>query len=91
MDIAKVDSRNSPLDVMVGGKHYKGGIQPIEFYHANPQLNFQQCNVIKYIYRHKDKNGVQDLLKVIHYALIEAQFEYPEEMDDLKEKVRGLL
>lgn len=39
----------SALDAMVGGSHYQGSgsIQPIQFYHANPQLNFQQCNMIK--------------------------------------------
>lgn len=81
------------LDTMVGGTHYQatGGIQPIEFYHANPQLNFQQCNMIKYAYRHKSKNGPQDLLKVIHYALLECGFDYPEQYSEFKEQVRGLL
>lgn len=84
----------SALDTMVGGSHYQtgnGGIQPIEFYHANPQLNFQQCNMIKYAYRHREKNGLQDLLKVIHYAILEAEFNYPkEEVDDWKQLVTGL-
>lgn len=68
----------SALDTMVGGSHYQGSnsIQPIQFYHANPQLDFQQCNMIKYAFRHKNKNGLQDLLKVIHYALIEAELYY---------------
>lgn len=75
----------SSLDTMVGGSHYKStGIQPIEFYNANPHLNFQQCNMIKYAFRHKDKNGLQDLLKVIHYALLEAEFQYKEDADGLK-------
>lgn len=84
----------SALDTMVGGSHYQTGdgrIQPIEFYHANPQLNFQQCNMIKYAYRHREKNGLQDLLKVIHYAILEAEFNYPkEEVDDWKQLVTGL-
>lgn len=87
----------SALNTMVGGSHYQtgnGGIQPIEFYHANPQLDFQQCNMIKYAYRHKDKNGLQDLLKVIHYALLEAEFDYgddKEKFEAFKEQVRGLV
>ncbi|AFC22027.1 hypothetical protein GAP52_033 [Cronobacter phage vB_CsaP_GAP52] len=84
----------SALNTMVGGNHYQtgnGGIQPIQFYAANPQLDFQQCNMIKYAYRHKDKNGLQDLLKVIHYAILEAEFHYPkEEVDDWKQLVAGL-
>lgn len=88
-------SKRSPaLDVMVGGAHYDPDskkIQPIEFYAANPQLNFQQCNMIKYAYRHKDKNRVQDLLKVVHYAMLECGFEYPEEYETFKKEVRKLL
>lgn len=88
-------SKRSPaLDVMVGGAHYDPDskkIQPIEFYSANPQLNFQQCNMIKYAYRHKDKNKVQDLLKVVHYAMLECGFEYPEEYETFKKEVRKLL
>ena len=86
--------RSPALDVMVGGAHYDPDskkIQPIEFYAANPQLNFQQCNMIKYAYRHKDKNKVQDLLKVVHYAMLECGFEYPEEYETFKKEVRKLL
>lgn len=82
----------NPLDVQAGGSHYKdGGIQPLEFYNANPQLNFQQCNMIKYAYRHKDKNREQDLLKVIHYALLEVGFQYPDKLETFKESVRSFL
>lgn len=88
-------SKRSPaLDTMVGGAHYNPDskkIQPIEFYHANPQLNFQQTNMIKYAYRHRDKNKTQDLLKVVHYALLECGFEYPEEYDNFRSEIRKLL
>lgn len=86
----------SALNTMVGGGHYQGSnsIQPIEFYHANPQLDFQQCNIIKYAYRHKDKNGLQDLLKVIHYTLLEAEFYYcddKEAFEAFKEQAKSLV
>ncbi|AVJ48249.1 hypothetical protein [Salmonella phage SE131] len=76
----------SALNTMVGGAHYQGSntIQPIQFYHANPQLDFQQCNMIKYAFRHKNKNGLQDLLKVIHYALIEAELYYCDDTEGLE-------
>lgn len=86
--------RNPALDTMVGGAHYQPdnkNIQPLEFYAANPQLDFQQCNMIKYAYRHKDKNGVDDLLKVVHYALIEVGFEYPDKYPEFVRKVEQLL
>jgi len=59
--------RNSGIDRQVGGSHYKNyKIQPIEYTLAN-SLNFCQGNVIKYITRYKDKNGVEDLKKAKHY------------------------
>lgn len=56
------------LDSQVGGDHYKKlKIQPIEFIHAN-EIPFIEGNVIKYICRWKEKGGVADLNKVIHYV-----------------------
>lgn len=95
MEQLEMASQGNPaLESMVGGSHYNPDskkIQPIEFYHANPQLNFQQTNMIKYAYRHKDKNKAQDLLKVVHYALLECGFEYPEEYDNFRNEIRKLL
>ena len=52
----------------VGGTHYKDmAIQPVEFIIANG-LGFCEGNIIKYTCRYKQKNGVEDLRKVIHYA-----------------------
>ena len=52
----------------IGGSHYKNmRIQPIEFIVAN-RLDFIQGNIIKYACRYKEKGGVQDLDKIIHYA-----------------------
>lgn len=66
----------NPLDTQVGGTHYKDcKIQPIEFIVAN-DLDFMQGNVVKYITRHKAKNGVEDLKKVIHYAQLAAKLQY---------------
>ncbi|MBQ0111559.1 MAG: DUF3310 domain-containing protein [Bacteroidales bacterium] len=82
----------NPLDVQEGGSHYKQrGIQPIEYTEAN-KLNFQQGNVVKYITRHKEKNGVEDLGKVVHYALLEAYFTYGiEGSTKLKQKILKML
>lgn len=55
------------LSVQVGGEHYKNfTIQPIEFIHKN-NLSFIQGNVIKYVTRYKEKNGIEDLKKAKHY------------------------
>ena len=59
----------------VGGNHYnKYEIQPIDFIMAN-NLDWCEANAVKYITRWKDKNGVEDLRKAIHYLEILIQRE----------------
>ena len=54
-------------DKQIGGDHYrKYAIEPIEFITKN-NIPFIEGNVIKYVLRWKDKNGIQDLDKAIHY------------------------
>jgi hypothetical protein len=56
----------SALDVQVGGAHYKEkGIQPVTYIHAN-KLNFLEGCIVKRITRWRDKNGLEDLLKIKH-------------------------
>ena len=63
-------------DKQVGGGHYKQyAIQPAQFALANG-LDYAQSNAIKYIVRHKDKNGVQDLDKAVHYIELLKQHHY---------------
>ena len=51
----------------VGGDHCsKLAIQPVEYINKN-NLTYLQGNVIKYVTRYKDKNGVEDLQKAKHY------------------------
>lgn len=71
---------SSALDVQVGGDHYKKWkIQPIEFAHAN-NMPFLDANAFKYICRHADKNGVQDLRKAKHYLELIAEMVYGEKL-----------
>lgn len=59
---------SNALEKQEGGGHYmKCAIQPIEYIHAN-NLPFIEGNVVKYITRWRDKNGIEDLKKVIHYV-----------------------
>lgn len=70
--------RAGALDVQEGGDHYsKHKIQPIEYIHANG-LDFLSGNIIKYATRHKDKNGAEDIRKIIHYAELILELEYGE-------------
>ena len=82
----------NPLVAQEGGGHYKNrGIQPIEYSEAN-NLGACQHSVVKYITRHQDKNGIEDLSKIIHFTLLEAYFKYGEEgSTELRNKVLKLL
>lgn len=54
-------------DTQVGGSHYKDKtIQPWDYIIAN-DLGYLEGNVVKYISRWKNKNGVEDLKKAQHY------------------------
>ena len=65
----------SALETQVGGDHNKSkAIQPVEYIHANG-LGFCEGNVIKYVTRWKDKNGLKDLEKARHYLDILIQLE----------------
>jgi hypothetical protein len=66
----------SANDTQVGGSHYKDcKIQPTEFIHAN-NIPFIEGNIIKYVIRHRNKNGIEDLKKAKHYIDLLIQFEY---------------
>ena len=69
----------SSLNKQEGGQHYKDkAIQPIVYIHAN-NLGFCEGNVVKYITRHKEKNGAEDIRKVIHYCELLLELEYKNE------------
>lgn len=57
---------SNPKDTQIGGNHYKIAIEPIDYIMKN-KLGFCEGNVIKYVTRHKSKNGVEDLKKAKHY------------------------
>jgi hypothetical protein len=69
----------SALDTQVGGDHYKQmKIQPVEFIVEN-NIPYCEANVIKYISRHKSKNGAQDVRKAIHYCELILKMQYDAE------------
>ena len=66
----------SPQDRQVGGDHYQiYKIQPTEFIHTN-SIPFIEGNIIKYVMRHKNKNGIEDLKKARHYIDLLIKLEY---------------
>jgi hypothetical protein len=73
-DDSKSPSENAAKQV--GGNHYQLPIEPWDYIVAN-NLGYLEGNVIKYVTRYKQKNGIEDLLKAQHYLekLIETRRE----------------
>ena len=70
-----IDKQQSALSTQPGGTHYKGyAIQPVEFIAKN-NIPFIDGNIIKYVVRHRDKNGIEDLEKAKHYIEMLIEFE----------------
>lgn len=60
----------------VGGDHYKKcGIEPVEYIHANG-LDFNEGSIVKYISRHRNKNGAEDIRKIKDYCDIILELDY---------------
>lgn len=60
------DLSRGAMQTQVDGSHYKNmAIQPIEFCEIN-NLNACQAKIVKYVSRHKSKNGAADIRKGIH-------------------------
>lgn len=71
-----LEGGGSAWDTQVGGDHYKKyKIQPMEFALKN-NLNPLQHSVLKYVMRHEDKNGKQDLEKAKHYIDLMIEYYY---------------
>lgn len=62
-----IAAKDNPLDVQVGGKHYKSkAIQPVEYIVAN-NLSFLEGCIVKRITRWRSGGkGVEDLKKIKH-------------------------
>lgn len=62
-------------DNKIKPNYYGNEIDVIDFVMMN-NLDFMQGNIIKYVVRYKNKNGLEDLLKARQYLdrLIEEEF-----------------
>jgi|SRR5882757_1895030 len=71
-----VHDEPSATKKQVGGDHYKGTVlQPIDVIDAWG-LDFYEGSALKYLARHRKKNGREDIEKAIHYLelLLERQY-----------------
>ena len=62
----KEDARKNEEEKIFNPPHYKIGVQPLDYIIAN-ELDFLEGNIIKYVTRYKNKNGVEDLIKAKKY------------------------
>ena len=66
---------DSFLDRQIGGGHYKDlKIQPVQYIHAN-NIPFIEGSIIKYATRWREKGGIKDLEKIIHFTQILIELE----------------
>ena len=73
----------------IGGKHYlKYKVQPSKFVVENKLLYPEGC-VIKYILRHQDKGGKQDLEKAKHFIDMIIERDYKDEKEKQESWIEG--
>ncbi len=74
---------NVPYELkQVGGSHYRLPIQPIDYIEKN-NLGYCEGNVVKYVTRHKNKKGAEDIRKAIHYLEFILKYQYGEDTDEI--------
>jgi hypothetical protein len=79
-----------PTEVQVGGNHYSTmPIQPLTYIQAN-ELDFEEGNIIKYVSRWRNKNGIEDLKKARDMLDKKIAFEEAKATAGLMEYLRGL-
>lgn len=71
-----IPEQKKALSKQQGGDHYKDkAIQPVEYANAN-NLDFLQGSVVKYVTRHKQKGGEEDIKKAIHFLELILDLQY---------------
>lgn len=66
------EPKTDPVDP---AHYHTGGIEPIEYINKNG-LDFNEGCVIKYVTRHRRKNGAEDIRKAIQYCRFILRFQY---------------
>ena len=61
-----IHSRRTPMSDSINPDHYRNG--PFECIELTRLLSFEWGNVVKYCFRWKGKNGIEDLDKAVWYA-----------------------
>lgn len=71
----------NPFDYQQGGTHYKiDGVMDVAEWTKKRGHCPYQANIVKYVDRHKKKNGIEDLRKAKQYLEFIAYIEYGENL-----------
>jgi hypothetical protein len=72
------DETSNPFNEQVGGDHYKTNGMNITEFVMSSNIPYAEGLVMKYVYRHGKKNGIEDLRKAQHYLRFIAWVKYNE-------------
>lgn len=79
-------STSKANEIQIGGTHYQtGGLEHWDIVNIF-QLDYFQGNITKYVFRHKKKNGIQDLKKAQHYLQKYIEILEDEQQKELNEQ-----
>lgn len=90
VSVSGQDRQISPLDRQIGGQHYSRlPIQPVEF--AMTQgYDFCAASILKYVSRHRQKNGVQDIEKAVHFMELRTSIVQKHDLSRLLDAVKAV-
>lgn len=72
------------MDDATEPQHYtECAIQPLIYIWAN-ELDFLEGNIVKYVSRHRKKNGKEDLLKAQFYLNKLIELDYPDDVERIQ-------
>lgn len=74
-----ITTKNNPYERQVGGSHYQKKHDLAQFCIEN-NVQVGEFSVMKYAYRHREKNGIEDLRKAKHWLEFLAYSVYGEEL-----------
>ena len=76
---------DNPFNRQVGGDHYKKeGLPDVTEWCMRHEMDIGEFNVVKYVFRHGKKNGLEDLRKAAHYLEFIAWIKYGEALYERK-------
>jgi len=79
-DSSTIAESRGAFEYQAAGNHYqKFSIQPAEFIIKN-DIPGAEASIIRYVCRHADKNGIEDLRKACQYLEMLAEIKYGEKL-----------